>query len=260
MPPERRELVAYVSTALLECAPADCHRTVKSSLTLLREIPPHKSLLGSPADTGLPIGSVASQHLANFYLNPLDHFVKHQLRVKSYVRYMDDLLLLGPDTAKLLAWRDAVGVFLKDELRLCLHPGKEQLSRVGQGISYLGYRVYPHHLHAGSRSVKALKARLDFFKHLFWPEGFPLCQNPMRGVWQGLLESGELTPPLSPSWPLLKRMEATINSYYGVMGHAQSYRLRKDLYHKHFGPLRSFFVPADSGYAAMHVKKLFLFQ
>ena len=258
LPPERRELAAYISTAILEHPLADTHSTVKSSLPLLREIPPHKSLLGSPADTGLPIGSAASQHFANFYLNGLDHYIKHVLRVKGYVRYMDDLLLLGPDTATLLGQRDAIAAYCKNNLRLSLHPGKEQLSRTVQGISYLGYRVYPHYLHVGERSLNALKTRLDFFKHLFQPERFPLCQKPMRGIWQGLAESGELTSPLPPSWPLLKRMEATINSYYGIMGHAQSYKLRKALYHKRFGPLRSFFLPADAGYSAVHVAKRFL--
>jgi hypothetical protein len=53
-------------------------------------------------------------------------------------------------------------------------------------------------------------------------------------------------------------LEATINSYYGIMGHAESCKLRKALYHKHFGPLRAFFVPADAGYSAVHAKKLFL--
>ena len=46
---------------------------------------------------GLPIGNLTSQFFANVYLNPLDHFVKHELRVKGYVRYMDDFLLFGED-------------------------------------------------------------------------------------------------------------------------------------------------------------------
>jgi hypothetical protein len=137
---------------------------------------------------------------------------------------------------------------------------KTLLSKSVQGIEYLGYRVYPHHLHPCSRAIGALKARLDFFKHLFWPDRFALCQRPMRGVWQSLALNGELAPPLAPDWLLLKRMEATINSYYGIMGHAQSYNLRKSLYHKHFGPLRDFFLPADAAYSAMHVKKRFLYQ
>jgi hypothetical protein len=108
--------------------------------------------------------------------------------------------------------------------------------------------------------VGTLKARLDFFKHLFQPEEYPRCQKPVRGHWQAWLEDGPPTPPLEPEWALLKHMEATINSYYGLMGHAESVKLRKSLYHKHFGPLRSFFLPADAGYTAVHAVKRFLYQ
>jgi hypothetical protein len=258
--PQRLALAAHISTALLRRVPGESFHTVRSSRPLLQTLPPRKSLLHAPADTGLPIGSAASQHFANFHLNGLDHFVKHELRVKGYIRYMDDLLLLGPDSATLLQWRDAIALYLRGNLRLSLHPDKELLSKTGQGIAYLGYRVYPHYLHVCSSSVNALKARLDFFKHLFRPERFPICRKPVRGAWHGLGESGEIRPPVNPDWPLLKRMEATINSYYGIMGHAQSYKLRKALYHKHFGPLRAFFVPADAGYSAVHVKRLFLYR
>jgi hypothetical protein len=250
-------LMRFISAAVLERDATIGHRLVHSSRPLLESLPPHKTLLHAAEDTGLPIGSTTSQYFANFYLNPLDHFVKHELRVKGYIRYMDDLLLFGPDRAILGEWRDAIAAFLKSELRLALHPDKEHSGLTRQGIEYLGYRVYPHYLHPCSRTVAALKDRLDFFKHLFEPEAYPHRQTPVRGVWQGLAASGELVPPVRPEWRLLKRMEATINSYYGLMGHAQSCKLRKSLYHEHFGPLRAFFVPADAAYGAVHVKKRF---
>lgn len=256
--PERLKLASYVSTVLLERDPARNHHTVRTSRPLLAQIPSHKSLLGSPPDTGLPIGSAASQHFANFYLNGLDHFIKHELRVKSYTRYMDDLLLLGPDCDTLAGWRDAIAAYLHDRLRLFLHPGKEQMGKSSQGVIYLGYKVYPHHLHVCQRNVNALKARLDFFKHILWPEQFSRCQKPMRGVWDKLVHERELEPPVVPEWRLFKRMEATINSYLGLMHHAQSYTLRKRLYDRHFGPLKGYFLPAGPDYAAVRLKKRFL--
>ena len=48
---------------------------------------------------GLPIGSLTSQHLANFYLGWFDRFVKEKLRIRGYVRYMDDVAIWLPDTA-----------------------------------------------------------------------------------------------------------------------------------------------------------------
>jgi hypothetical protein len=258
LPEPTLNLMCFISTAILEHDATTGHRMVESSRELLSSLPPHKTLIHAGADTGLPIGSTTSQHFANFYLNSLDHFVKHELRVQGYIRYMDDLLLFGPDSETLCGRRNAISVFMKEELRLALHPDKEHIRPVTQGVEYLGYHVYPHYLHPCARIVNALKDRLDFFKHLLRPEAYPLCQRPVRGVWQGLAASGELTPPVTPDRSLLKRMEASINSYYGLMGHAQSYRLRKTLYHKHFGPLRAFFVPADAVYKSVHVKKQFL--
>jgi len=65
------------------CAPA-----------LWRGLPRHKSLFGAPPDCGLPIGNLTSQFFANVYLNGLDQFVKHTLKCRWYLRYVDDFLLL----------------------------------------------------------------------------------------------------------------------------------------------------------------------
>ena len=254
--PRRAELSAHISQAILEHDPVDHYQTRAGSRPLLAEIPAHKSLLSAAPQTGLPIGSVVSQHFANFYLNGLDHFIKHELRVKAYTRYMDDLFLLGPSPEVLLGWRDEIAAYVAG-LRLILHPGKEQLSRAAQGVEYLGYRVYPHHRHVLSRTVNTLKARLDFFKHLLAPADYPKAQCPLRGSWPAYLRERRLAPPLEPAWPLLKKMEATINCYMGLMGHADSLGLRKTLYEKHFGPLRRFFAPSKAAYDAVHVKKRF---
>lgn len=254
-PAADQDLMRFVSRALLEHDPLSGYRSSPSSRALLARLPRHKTLPGAKPDCGLPIGSTTSQHFANFYLNPVDHFIKHELRVTGYLRYMDDLTLFGPDADTLLRQRDAIACFLAERLRLALHPNKERLGPAAQGIEYLGYRVYPHYLHPCGRTVRTLKARLDFFKHLIRPDAYPLCQRPVRGVWPELVEAGELHPPVKPDWRLLKRMEATINAYLGLMGHAQSYRLRKSLYHDHFGPLRRYFIPAGPDYAAVHVRK-----
>ena len=252
-----RQRIEFISRMFLENNAAADYAVARASRALLDQVPPGKSLLYAPLDTGLPIGSVTSQHFANFYLDALDQFVKHELKIKAYLRYMDDLLLMGPDRRTLLYWRDRIAAFLARELKLALHPGKTVLSRAGQGLNYLGYRVYPHHLHLDLVTVKTLKARLDFFKHLLRPDEFPRCQRPGRGSWAKRLAAG-LSPPVEAQWGLLKDLEATINSYYGLMGHAENLRLRKSLYVSHFGLLRRFFAPSGPTYASVHVKKRFL--
>ncbi len=73
-----------------------------------------KSLFGRSNETGLPIGNLTSQFWANVYLNELDHFVKRRLGCRHYVRYVDDLVLLAPEPAILIEWRNSIRTFLSD--------------------------------------------------------------------------------------------------------------------------------------------------
>jgi len=91
---------------------------------------------------GIPIGSLTSQFFANLYLDPLDHYVKETLRVRGYVRYMDDFLLFGETKMGLACLRDLIRRFL-ESLRLELHPGKQEIHPVRCGIPFLGFRVFP---------------------------------------------------------------------------------------------------------------------
>ncbi len=90
---------------------------------------------------GIPIGNLTSQFLANVYLNPLDHFVKHDLRFPGYVRYMDDFILFGDD-----AWvMRELGNRVKNklgELRLRMHPDKYRLVRTDKGVDFAGFVVF----------------------------------------------------------------------------------------------------------------------
>ena len=92
--------------------------------------------------TGIPIGNLTSQFLANLYLNGLDHFVKQELRAPAYLRYVDDMLLLSDSKAELHAWRRAIEERLQ-ALRLRIHPRKANVFRVCDGVDVLGYRVFP---------------------------------------------------------------------------------------------------------------------
>lgn len=91
---------------------------------------------------GLPIGNQTSQFFANVLLDPLDHFIKERLRIGRYLRYVDDLVILGDDRPGLHEARRAIEVFLQG-LRLRLTPRKTHLAPVNQGVRLLGYRVFP---------------------------------------------------------------------------------------------------------------------
>ncbi len=125
-------------------------------------VPAHKQLANAPADSGLPIGNLTSQFFANVYLNELDQFIKHQLKCKHYVRYVDDFVLLHPDKVQLQDWQRRIEVFLAEHLKLAL---KEQkiLKPIISGIDFLGYIVKPHQLHIRPRVLQHAKAKLSCF-------------------------------------------------------------------------------------------------
>lgn len=93
---------------------------------------------------GLPIGNLTSQYFANHYLSGLDHYIKEQLRIKAYIRYMDDMVLWDADKKNLLRAHNLVADFCSKRLQLTLKP--MQLNRTSQGLPLLGYRLFTHHV------------------------------------------------------------------------------------------------------------------
>jgi RNA-directed DNA polymerase len=116
---------------------------VQSAASRLALIPPYKSLWTQPAHLGLPIGNLSSQFFANVYLNVLDQYVKHELRVEHYIRYVDDFLLLHESPAQLNAWRSAIEAFLPVALGARLNQSKTIIQPVDRGIDFVGHVVKP---------------------------------------------------------------------------------------------------------------------
>jgi len=98
---------------------------------------------GPCVDVGIPIGNLTSQYFANHYLGRLDRFVKQQLRVKGYLRYMDDFLLFGCDIAELHRWRAEMRDFLAEGLHLTLKERVTFVAPTHRGIPFLGFLVFP---------------------------------------------------------------------------------------------------------------------
>jgi retron-type reverse transcriptase len=92
--------------------------------------------------TGIPIGNLTSQFFANLYLDDFDHYIKQVLKVRPYLRYVDDMVVLDHDKVRLAEICAAVRERLATE-RLCLHPRKAHISPVADGLNLLGYLVYP---------------------------------------------------------------------------------------------------------------------
>lgn len=94
---------------------------------------------------GIPIGNLTSQLFANIYLNELDQFIKHKIRINYYLRYTDDFLILSRDRSYLLQCYITLKHFLWESLKLELHPGKVTLRKLDWGIDFLGYIALPYY-------------------------------------------------------------------------------------------------------------------
>lgn len=118
-----------------------------------------KSFEKSP-NAGLPLGNVTSQLFANVYLDELDQFIKHKLKIKHYFRYADDFVLISENESLLLLYKQEIEIFLKQNLRLELHPDKVFIRKLKQGIDFVGYVVLPN------ATVLRTKTKKRIFKKL----------------------------------------------------------------------------------------------
>jgi hypothetical protein len=98
---------------------------------------------GSAPGKGLPIGNLTSQHFANHYLTPLDHFVKEKLRIPGYLRYMDDILLFSDSKRFMSEAHQQIMDFLELKLKLQLKSEVTVHAPISEGIPFLGMRLWP---------------------------------------------------------------------------------------------------------------------
>jgi len=203
--PEKQDFLRYLSWTLLRHNPA--HNAIeRSSTKAYGKVPPHKQLAHAAPYCGLPIGDLSSQFFANVYLNELDQFVKHTLKCRHYLRYVDDFVLLHNDPQQLLQWRGEIEGFLADNLGMQL---KELAlpKPVNQGADFLGYIIRPHYKLVRGRVVQHFKQRLrQFAKHSIqsWADGQYLL-NAQPGA--------------------LQNLRAVVASYLGHFAHAHSAKL-----------------------------------
>jgi hypothetical protein len=113
------------------------------------------------------------------------------------------------------------------------------------GCDYLGYVVRPHGIAVRRRTIKSFKRRLYVFNHLLNPRDFPHFDPPPQSSWGRDVRAGLVVPPVVPTPGLLQHMKQVINSYFGSMCHANSYRLRRTIYLRDFHRLKDYFIPAE---------------
>ena len=111
----------------------------------------------------MPLGNLTSQIFANIYLDDLDQFVKHKLKCKFYIRYVDDFVILHNSKKQLEEWKDEIDKFLKDNLRLDLHPEKSRIIPLLRGIDFVGFRNFYYFRLLRKRNIKNMENKINLF-------------------------------------------------------------------------------------------------
>ncbi|HHB95288.1 MAG TPA: hypothetical protein ENK88_09130 [Campylobacterales bacterium] len=167
--PKKAQRVLYLSSKIIFDDPTQNYR-FKGKKENLCNLPPHKTLFNAPKDRGLPIGNLTSQFFANVYMNDFDNFIKRVLKVKYYMRYVDDMVLLGRSKEELEDIKINIVTYLRYELKLQL---REQfyLRPTKRGIDFLGYVVKPTHTLVRQRVVNNFKYKKAQFLESCFKDG-----------------------------------------------------------------------------------------
>ncbi len=115
---------------------------------------------------GLPIGNYTSQYFANIYMNELDKYIKEELKVKYYIRFMDDGILLVESKEQAKELLNKIQKFLEKNLKLQLNK-KTTYMPVKRGCIYCGYRVFLEYRLIKRQNINRVKKRIKRWNKLW---------------------------------------------------------------------------------------------
>jgi len=149
---------------------------------------------------GMPIGSLLSQLFANVYLNELDYFVKHKLKIRKYVRYVDDFIIIEEDKERANEIHNIISSFLRDNLFIKLERRKTQINKIKFGVDFAGYVGFKHYVRVRSRNYKRFRQRIKKKINLF--------------------KKGEIT---------FRSINSSFTSYLGHLSYTNSNKIQRDI-------------------------------
>lgn len=189
----------------------------RGDITKWEGLPRSKSLFSSPEGCGLPIGNLTSQMFSNLYLSDFDNWVKRDLKMKHYGRYVDDFYFMHPDRDHLVKVKDIVTEHLWTQYGLVVHPNKIYLQNVSHGVTFLGTHVKPYRNYIRSRTLGSLRDR-------------------NRRADYALLHND------NPDFDTLSYYTSLVNSQLGYLSQFKSFEIRKDMWKKSKGLKKHFSI------------------
>ncbi|MBR6421925.1 reverse transcriptase [bacterium] len=210
--PGKAEQVAGIAKTLLFHDPTKKYYN-KAKASEWKLVPDKKSLFHCEQGKGLPIGNLTSQFFANVYLNELDQYAKHTLKIRCYVRYVDDIVVIHESKNKLAEYFNKIKVFLREKLKLKLKPAVK-LAGLSCGINFLGY-----------------------VQHVFYRLPRRRVLNNVRNTmqkWDFVRKIKEF------DFEDLKKLRSSINSYLSYMAHASAKKAVKRFFQEYSWVLEYF--------------------
>ncbi|MBN1480420.1 RNA-directed DNA polymerase [candidate division KSB1 bacterium] len=191
-------------------------------------LPNTKSLFSAQPDCGLPIGNLTSQLFGNIYLNEFDHFVKRELRIRYYGRYVDDFILIHNSKEYLKSLITPIKNYLLQQLRLELHPNKIYLQHYTKGVKYLGAVIKPHRIYIANRTK--------------------------GNFYEALQKQNQIVRDHKPSREELKTFQSSMNSYLGILKHYKTWKIKRTIF-KHLSGWWWNYVYVSGGIAKFVLKR-----
>lgn len=112
----------------------------------------------------MPLGNLTSQFFANVYLNELDYFVKHVLKAKYYIRYVDDFMILHSSKRQLEEWKEKINRFLRRNLKIELHSEKSKINALSRGVDFVGFKNFYYFKLLRKRNIAGMLRKIDMFR------------------------------------------------------------------------------------------------
>ena len=199
------DLVNYLLKTIIFNDPAKNCR-IKGNKENWKDLPKTKSLFYASEDCGLPIGNLTSQLFGNIYMTIFDHFVKRDLGIRYYGRYVDDFVIVHHDKEYLRKLIPILSDFLLSTLHLVIHPKKIYLQHYSKGVKFLGTVILPNRIYIANRT---------------------------KGNFYNAIEKqNQIARNHKPTKEEQFAFQSSMNSYLGIMKHYRTYKLRKGMLFK----------------------------
>lgn len=181
-------------------------------LSILREYIPDRNIIWlienvvesfsseNNKNIGLPLGNLTSQLFVNIYMNKFDQFVKHKLKIKYYIRYCDDFVIFSEDKDWLENIISPIKIFLRERLRLELHPDKVFIKTLVSGMDFLGMMNFFGHRVLRTKTKKRMLRNIEK-KHFLLREELILKEN----------------------------FNQSLQSYLGILAHCRGHKIESEI-------------------------------